>query len=472
MAAERVLSSWFRGRPRPGTLALLAYLVFFGLVIWLSLDWLHQALPTYLPKDWWQSHEFDGLIDWKGARMYLRGDSPFSPAGLREMMVVGVGHPPTTEFWFLPIARFDKALASELIGLTTWVFLGIHLYVCGRELEIKAPLLWATLIFSWILTTQGMQMHWHAIQLSEHIALPLTLCWMYLRRGREIPAGIMLGIALCLKLFPGVLVLLLLVGGRIRAVVACTIVFVIASAVMTAGFGLQAWPLFFHQQTLISPDWIGHVRNASIQGIVLRLITPVCTVQARPSVVASVTAGSIAVVMFAVSWFASRRALSYARKVDPRAIDLPFALFSVLSVFANAWTWEHYSVLMLTAGYIVVVTSWRAFAAKFRAYLDELSPRRELVKEGLIELVTLLSVAAVIKMFDMDIYAKERLIDMWRTSKLPVYHHFLHFFEIINWLPWALMVLLCLGLVWYRSVALRPLLAALQPPKAPDVPAN
>ncbi len=453
MAAEDSSSSWLSWRLRPDLLQRVAYLAFFTIVAWFSVEWLQQALPLYLPRDWSKSHEFDALIDWKAARFYLRGESPFSPKGLKELGVVGFGHPPTNAFWFLPLARFDKALAAELVNLSGCLFLGLHLYICGRELKVKAPVLWMVLLFSFIMTTPGMLLHWDAIQLSTHIAFLLTLSWMYLRRGRDVPAGIMLGMALSLKLFPGVLVLLLLFAGRLRAVVVCAVVFSTTSLVMTAVFGLEAWPLFFAQQPAIAEPWIGSVRNASLQGIVLRAFTPVCEMPAPPSSLGSLIAAGISLILLGACWFASRRALAVSRKVDPRAIDLPFALFSVLGVFINAWTWEHYGLLIITSCYIVAVNSWRALASTFRAWLDEVVPHKKLVGEVVAYAITLLSVLSVMKMFAMSISLKVSLPGHYRHTRWPELHTYVHFFEVINWLPWVLMLLLCLGLVWYRGRA-------------------
>lgn len=461
MAVEQPARSWPRGRLRPDLLPRVAYVLFFGAVVWFSVKWLQQALPLYLPRDWSKSHEFDALIDWKAARLYLRGESPFRPEGLREMGMSGFGHPPTAVFWFLPIARFDKAVAAELLSLSTCLFLGLHLYLCGRELEVKTPLLWTVLLFAWIMTTQGMLMHWDAIQLSAQIALALTLCWMYLRRGHDVPAGIMLGIAVCLKLFPGALVLMLLVARRFRAVLACTLVFATASLIMTSVFGWEAWPLFFEQQPAIAEHWIGSVRNASVQGVVLRLLTPVCLMPARPSPIGGAIATCVSLLLLGLSWLASRRALAKARRVDPRAIDLPFALFSLLGVFSNAWIWEHYSLLMITSGYIVMVSSWRALARAYRAWLDEVAPHKQLVVEALLAGLTILTIAATMKMFSMNIFAKILLPGLYRRTEWPSLHAYVHFFEVISWLPWALMLLLCLGLTWYRG---RPLQRAASPP--------
>src|SRR5690242_14738653 len=99
-----------RVRFPPGTLARLAYFAFVAFAVVMTIRWLGQSLPRYLPKDWSQAHANDGLVDWTAARYYLAGKSPYSAEALNELGTYGFGHPPTTAFWFIPLAPFGKAL--------------------------------------------------------------------------------------------------------------------------------------------------------------------------------------------------------------------------------------------------------------------------------------------------------------------------------------------------------------------------
>src|SRR5437899_11714613 len=94
-----------RGRWRPGTLSRFARWAFIAITISTSWRWLRHSIPRYLPKDWSQAHEHDGFVNWIAARLYLLGQSPYSAESLASIGVPGFGHPPTTAFWFLPLAR-------------------------------------------------------------------------------------------------------------------------------------------------------------------------------------------------------------------------------------------------------------------------------------------------------------------------------------------------------------------------------
>ena len=441
MAAERTL---FAGRVRPQALVRLLHLAFWLLTIVLVLRWGYEAMPRYLPKDWSKAHEFDGLVDWKAAKLFLEGRSPFSPDSLKEMHVVGFGHPPTTAFWFIPFAHFEKATAAELIALASWLFLAIHLYVCAKEFRFPAPIALTVLLFGWALTTEGFVMHWHAIQLSEHIAFPLVLSWAYLRRRKDISSGIALGIAATVKLFPGVIMVFLLFARRFRAFFAASALFVAVGAFMTLTFGVDSWKLFLTQQGPMAHDWMGSPRNGSLQGVIMHAFDPLCVGPAYPSARASYLASAAGIVLLVIAGFVSRGNLRRARLSDPRAIDQPLALFTVLAVWVNPWIWEHYWVFLIQPAFVVADGFWSLLRATFRAWLDEHVRTSSLLTTGGIVGVAGLGLAAIARLLGTQDVRTERLIELWFSTHDPWVHRQLHLHEVFNWLPWPLMIALCL----------------------------
>jgi Glycosyltransferase family 87 len=433
----------FEGRLRPGTLARLVRLGFLLLAVVLAFRFAALALPRYLPKDWSKAHEYDGLQDWLAARLHAVGGSPYSPEGLAVLKVASYGHQPTTSFWFIPLAYLDKAVAAELVSLSALPFLLIHIYLCARELAFKAPLGLSILLFAWALTTEGFVIHWHAVQLSEQIALPLTVCWIYLRRGKQLPAGLALGVAATLKLFPGVLMLFLLFARRFRAFIAASALFGGVAAVMTASYGLDCWRLFFSQQKPVAIAWMGSVRNASLQGIIVRLLTPTCTGTAYPSVTASYLAAGIGLGLLLLAGWWSRGLVRRAREQDARAIDLPFALFTVLAVLVNPWIWEHYWVLLIQPAFVVSDSFQRHFRGVFRAWLDERDRLRTLLAETALLALCIAGVGAVMTLLGTQDIRTERLEDLWNTTHSSWAHRQLHLYEAFNCLPWLIMLLLC-----------------------------
>jgi hypothetical protein len=448
MGAEFDLIPRFgKGGPTRTALQTLLQVVFWALVLCISYRVLSHHLPRYLPRDWASAHEFDALMDWKAAQLYFQGKSPYSPEGLAYLRVAGMGHPPTTPFLFLPLAGLEKALTAELIGLSVWLCLAIHAYLCALAVRFPSPIALALLVWSFMIGTGGFLMHFWAVQLSEHIAFLYVLCWWYLRRGQETRAGVALGLAATLKLFPGLMFLFLLLARRFRAFFAASLTFGFAAAVMTAVYGFKAWPLFFAQQKPIALEWMGHVRNASLQGIVVRLFSPACVAKSVPTSAATWTAIGISVLVLGLAGFLCFRGLTRAKKGDPRACDLPFALFALLSVFLNAWIWEHYTVLLIQPAFVMCAFVIVRYGKALRGYLDEHVSMGALLRNAALTVSVLAGVAFSAWLLTLNIYAKERMNELYRAGKEPFFHLYFHVYEAINYAPWVILIVLCFACV-------------------------
>jgi hypothetical protein len=440
------------------------YLAFVVLALAASIAFLESALPRYLPFDWANAHDYDALTDFRSAKLFVHGKSAFSPEG-RAAIGIGLnGHPPSTMFWFIPLAGFSKALAAELIGLTVWFGLGIHAYLCAKAVRFPAPIVLTVLVTSFMLTTGGLLMHFQAVQISEHIALCYVAAWWYLRRGEDARGGIALGIAATLKLFPGLLLVLLLFGRRWRAFAAGSLTFLAVAAVVTPVVGFASWFQFLGQQGPIATTWIGHIRNATLQGIVLRLFSPVCTTVAVPTKASTAVATLMALLLLGAAIWASLPRLRVAREKDPTAIDVPFSLFTLLSVFLNPWAWEHYSVFLIQPMFVIGDAAWRQWEEGFLRWRSGFTSHLELVKPTLRFAAGVGVVVASAKMLTLNVVAKERLLELFHSTRRPWYHRYLHLYEVANWLPWVLGIVSCYAILLATRRAPSRAVAISQPP--------
>jgi hypothetical protein len=421
----------------------LLYIAFLVFSLIMTFRWADESLPRYLPKSWAQTHELDALQDWLGARLLIRHQSPYTPEGLKKIHAKYFGHPPTTLFWFVPLTQFDKDLAAELTGIALWFMLMIHIYICARELKFPAPVLLTALIFSWALTTEGMVLHWHLVQLSEPIALLLVICWFYLRRDRQVPAGIALGIAATLKLFPGVVILLTVLARRWRAFFTASALYALVAAIMTARLGIASWKLFLDQQTPIAHTFMGSIRNASLQGIVLRVFTPICETKAYPATRTSVIAGIIGLVLLLIAAVLSFRALKREASHNAHPIDLPFALFTVLAVFVNPWVWEHYWVLLIQPAFVLANALYHPLRVSFRDWLDERASSRHLAFRAFNFALGAAGIWATVLLIDTQSIRADHVQTLWESTKDPWVHRQLHLYEVFASAPWVVMGLLC-----------------------------
>jgi hypothetical protein len=228
--------------------------------------------------------------------------------------------------------------------------------------------------------------------------------------------------------------LFLLVTGRVRAFLASAIAFATIAAIMTARFGLDAWFMFFEQQGEIGRRWIGHIRNRSFHGIVLRLFSPEVPSAVLPDVRLSVLVSVISVLSLAMALYFVRR-----RGREAMSFDVSFALLCCLAVFFNVWAWEHYYALLLLPGAIVTV----AYARADRLDMSRLARRVVMV------LLFLLFI-------DVETTDVARLVMLW--SGIPnltlLQHVEVHLRDVANSLPWPACAALCVGfLLWLERRA-------------------
>src|SRR5205823_327275 len=102
----------------------------------------------------------------------------------------------------------------------------------------------------------------------------------------------------------------------------------------------------------LSDRWVANLHNMSIQGIVLRGFWPGCGAAGPTLPAATAIALAISLLLVGAAWWIARPALR-------DRIDLPYALFALLSTFINAWSWEHYNVFLILPFLLVVVALWR-----------------------------------------------------------------------------------------------------------------
>src|SRR4051812_48769438 len=171
-----------------------------GLVFLASLRF-ERALATVVP--------WDLVVDQRMARAFLQGFNPYSDEGLNRsglgaMGPVGSGHPPTSALWALPFAYANVTAAARVLGwMLALAFLG-SLWLVFRTIRAPTPVAFAWLTFGTVMASPFMTYHVEVGQFSALIAVFYVLAWWAFRRGQDAAAGLALGLACTLKLFPGV----------------------------------------------------------------------------------------------------------------------------------------------------------------------------------------------------------------------------------------------------------------------------
>jgi hypothetical protein len=379
---------------------------------------LVETVTTWYPPDL--------VVDHRTARAYKDGYSPYTAEGSRrahlaELGPSGTGHPPTTAFWLLPVADVDLKVANATVCWVSLFLLLLELVMLAGALGWPAPHATAWLVFSYLVVSPLVLHHARSGQLSQPIAFCYVAAWLALRRNEQVVAGAALGVACTMKFFPAVMVLLLALARRWRAVAAAGAVFAGVAAVMTARFGVASWPLFLAQQRAVADQWVSHISNISVHGVVARLFWPAC---GHPGPVLGVATAISAVISLALLGMA----VWWSRPLVRRSLDLPFATFATLSVLIGQWAWQHYQLIYVLPAAIA---------------LRELLPSRGRRGWIVLGVVVVLLVVASWQVNEMLKVAAQHA--HWRGE--PGAHLRLHVLELVAWVPGVLLLVTLLALL-------------------------
>jgi glycosyl transferase family 87 len=434
----------------------LLHAVFACLVLSAGAQWLLHGVYQFVVTDWTRSLRFDAAVDWAAARLFWRGISPYSPEGLAFVDVPSFGHPPTTSFWFLPLAQFDLTTFAHMMGLLNFGLLLALVALVVFKLRFPLPYIATAAIFGFMQDSPATLDHNHIVQLSVVIAFGIVLSWAWLRDGEDLKGGILLGLICTLKPFPCVILFLLLCLGRFRAVAAAAASFLAVAAVMTWRYGLDSWALFLEQQKPTAAYWMGDVRNASLQGVLRRTLRERCgIIELDPGLVNLFTLSACAALLALCTWVALR---ALRRRPGRATFDRAYALFGALSAFLNPWIWHHYVFILLFPVLVAAHALADHYVARFKDWsVAAVSHVRQLGNTALTGLGLLpLWAAAQWSQTTLNATARSTINYCRHQGSAEVKAWLLQRAELLeatSWLPWLIAIVVLTALLFFPRAA-------------------
>lgn len=254
-------------------------------------------------------------------------------------------HPPFTALLFVPFTFLNyttAALLWSLISCALYAWIGV---VLVRDMRLRVPRHTIPVLVGLALCWFPFQTHIAFGQFSLLIAACVVGCWRLLRQRHDAAAGILLGMACLIKLFPGLLFLYLLLRKRWHALASGLATLAVGGALILAFVGVDDTLTYF---LVIAPqdvrDYLLLPRNASLSSAIQKLLVQGAWIEPLMNVpgVASWLAllGSLALLggLAAHLWH-----VPAAETGDTHA----FALVCVSMLLLSPITWEHSFVLAL-----------------------------------------------------------------------------------------------------------------------------
>jgi alpha-1,2-mannosyltransferase len=293
------------------------------------------------------------------AAMVLRSDESiyqhFTEAELRSLMpgserLVHVQpelrnyHPPFNALLVLPLTFLPYDIAALL-----WAILSIVLYFgvwwfVGQAFRIHLPRHWLVLLIGLALCWYPFHAHLALGQLSFLLTVCVVGCWSLLQQKRDILAGILLSLACMIKLFPGLLLVYLLLRRRWWAIGSAIASMGVLTLLMLVIIGVD--DLTFYLTTIIPHDadrFGSVVGNFSLHAAIKRLF--IGNYLVRPLIEAPLLATALII----LSSLGVVALLVYQiGRVPPTPTNetVAFALVCVAMLLLSPITWSHALLLL------------------------------------------------------------------------------------------------------------------------------
>ena len=286
------------------------------------------------------------------------------------------GHPPVGVLLALPLGSLNYQTAHVVWNLTSLAALLAALWIILGRAGLNLPTSAWAFVGALLLWSTPLARQFIAGQPNLILLLLITGGWAAMRHQRDTVAGMLLGAAAALKLFPAFLFLYPLVLRRWRTIAIGGGMFLALNAITAAVLGVEAFHDFI---TLVLPDlrksqdwWL----NFSVTGYFRKLFY-VTSGHSLPLwqnpmlcylLIGSTTLG----VTIAAGWKV-RSAAAQAGKEPLKAEQLPnqddrqaphlildvaFAVCLIANLLVSPITWDHYFILLL----LPILIFWRAAA--------------------------------------------------------------------------------------------------------------
>ena len=162
-------------------------------------------------------------------------------------------YPPLLAFLLLPLPTYQAAWwCWATFSIICWLAaLALLLRELSDDIRLKVSVIWWPVLLAALINFPSVLSHLFWGQLQLLLLLILVGSWLYLRRERDVAAGVLLGLAIALKIFPALLIVPLLAQRRWRCVAMAAFT---AIGALTLSFAAVGWDQGWFYLTRVLPD--------------------------------------------------------------------------------------------------------------------------------------------------------------------------------------------------------------------------
>jgi hypothetical protein len=261
-------------------------------------------------------------------------------------------HPPTSVLLALPLAALDYPDAVLVWNLLSLGALFLSFWIIRRELAIPFSGWSVFPLVALLLICNPFRQQMIEGQLTLLLLLLLTGCWAAQRGNRTGWAGVLLGTAVAIKLFPGILFIYFALQRQWKAVMSGTITLAVITVLLISMLGVETYKSYgmdvVPRVAVFRASWF----NASLPGLWTKLFDPDTEgdrvhpehIRIEPlwrslTLARLSTWVSCGVVVTVLAWIVWR-----ARSRIER--DLAFGLTIIAMLLVSPITWDHYLLLL------------------------------------------------------------------------------------------------------------------------------
>ena len=285
----------------------------------------------------------DFTNDYRAAQALCAGNSIYGATN---------AHPPFMAFMFAPLTLLPYRSAFLLWSLLSLGFYIFSLWCVVRTLRIEIALYWMPLLLGTALCWYPFLAHIALGQVSLLLLVCLIGGWGSLRRGQDWLAGGLFGFATAMKLFPGLVVLYLLLRKRWKALSAMALMTFFCSLLPLLAISPQDFALYFLE---VAPRNAARCAvfpvNSSLTGAFSKLFSEGAWIQPlvdAPWLAHLLIGVSSLLVLVGLCWQLWR--LPPTQRGD----DFAFAYVCVAMILLSPISWQHvFPLLLLPFGLLV-----------------------------------------------------------------------------------------------------------------------